>query len=85
MLMPDPGFVRSLLSRYAELQMRCSERPDLKLRWQLDDVTYTLCVATGTRDIREALAVADRVLERSAQGTAAGDRSGGPAADAATP
>ncbi|MFD8565638.1 DUF5133 domain-containing protein [Streptomyces sp. NPDC057694] len=66
MLMPDATFVRTLLSRYADLQMRHCERPSQELGWQLDDVTYTLCVCTGTRTIREALAAADLVLEQAA-------------------
>ncbi|MER5949537.1 DUF5133 domain-containing protein [Streptomyces sp. NPDC001904] len=66
MLMPDAAFVRTLLSRYADLQMRHCERPSQELRWQLDDVTYTLCVCTGTRTIRDALAAADLVLEQAA-------------------
>ncbi|WP_203643495.1 DUF5133 domain-containing protein [Streptomyces sp. SID14478] len=64
--MPDPKFVRTLLGRYAELQMRYAEKPCQEIRWQLDDVAYTLCVSTGTRTIPDALAVADRVLQQAA-------------------
>ncbi|MEU6394026.1 DUF5133 domain-containing protein [Streptomyces sp. NPDC046939] len=66
MLNPDPMFIRTLLSRYADVQLRFSERPTQELQWQLDDVTYTLCVSTGTRTVREALMAADAVLERAA-------------------
>ncbi|MEV1021097.1 DUF5133 domain-containing protein [Streptomyces sp. NPDC050264] len=66
MLNPEPMFIRTLLSRYADVQLRFSERPTQELRWQLDDVTYTLCVSTGTKSVRDALMAADRVLERAA-------------------
>ncbi|MBO1332828.1 DUF5133 domain-containing protein [Streptomyces sp. VRA16 Mangrove soil] len=69
MLMPDAAFVRTLLSRYADLQMRHVERPSRETRAQLDDVTYTLCVCTGTRTIRDALAAADQVLAQAAART----------------
>ncbi|NGO74618.1 DUF5133 domain-containing protein [Streptomyces sp. YC504] len=32
MLIPDPKFVRTLLSRYAELQMRAAQAPDKLVR-----------------------------------------------------
>ncbi|SDJ35670.1 DUF5133 domain-containing protein [Streptomyces indicus] len=68
--MPDPKFVRTLLSRYADLQMRAAEKPDPEVQGQLDDVVYTLCISTGTQTIREALAAADLVLEQAAAKTA---------------
>ncbi|MGY0021649.1 DUF5133 domain-containing protein [Streptomyces sp. cg35] len=66
MLNPDPMFIRTLLSRYADVQLRFSERATQELQWQLDDITYTLCVSTGTQSVRDALAAADRVLEHAA-------------------
>ena len=66
MLTPDPKVIRALLSRYADVQLRFSERPTQELQWQLDDVTYTLCVSTGTRCVSDALLAADRVLEEAA-------------------
>ncbi|GAA2298888.1 DUF5133 domain-containing protein [Streptomyces kunmingensis] len=62
----DPMYIRTLLSRYADVQLRFSERPTQELQWQLDDVTYTLCATTGTRTVRDALMAADHVLERAA-------------------
>ncbi|MFI7382598.1 DUF5133 domain-containing protein [Streptomyces sp. NPDC049813] len=62
----DPMFIRTLLSRYADVQLRFSERPTQELRQQLDDVSYQLCVSTGTRTVRDALMAADGVLERAA-------------------
>ncbi|MET9499868.1 DUF5133 domain-containing protein [Streptomyces sp. NPDC006552] len=69
----DPMFIRTLLSRYADVQLRFSERPTQELRWLLDDVSYQLCASTGTRTVRDALMAADGVLERAA---AARSRSG---------
>ncbi|MHB9757380.1 DUF5133 domain-containing protein [Streptomyces sp. BYX5S] len=66
MLNPDPKVIRTLLSRYADVQLRFSERPTQELQRQLDDVTYTLCVTTGTQCIPDALLAADRVLETAA-------------------
>jgi hypothetical protein len=39
----------------------------------LNDVSYTLCVMTGTTDIREAIVEADALLA-AARGAAADDR-----------
>ena len=65
-LMPDPKYVRTLLSRYADFQTRLMVQPNPELRRQLDEVSYTLCVSTGTRTIQEALVAADLVLETGA-------------------
>lgn len=73
MLNPDPKVIRSLLSRYADVQLRFSERPTQELQWQLDDVTYTLCVSTGTRSVHDALMAADHVLELAAAARAGDD------------
>ncbi|WP_326615778.1 DUF5133 domain-containing protein [Streptomyces decoyicus] len=62
MLMPDPKDVRALLSRYAAARLAHEERETLKTATQLDDVSYTLCVATATTEINDALAAADRLL-----------------------
>ncbi|MCS0638425.1 DUF5133 domain-containing protein [Streptomyces sp. LP05-1] len=62
MLLAHPAVLRELVTRYESL---CSAggpdrgpavAPDLKRR--LDDVAYTLCVATGTRQVEQALAAA---------------------------
>ncbi|MFF8788720.1 DUF5133 domain-containing protein [Streptomyces sp. NPDC015125] len=62
MLMPDPKDVRTLLSRYADARLAHAERSTLKSATRLDDVSYTLCVATATTQINDALAAADRIL-----------------------
>ncbi|MEU8915651.1 DUF5133 domain-containing protein [Streptomyces nigrescens] len=62
MLMPDPKDVRTLLSRYAAARLAHAEKETRKTATQLGDVSYTLCVATATTEINDALAVADRIL-----------------------
>ncbi|MCP9958413.1 MULTISPECIES: DUF5133 domain-containing protein [Streptomyces] len=69
MLTPDPRYLRSLLARYADLRIAHS-RGEKGLEQRLDDVTYTLCVATGTTCVEDALATADALLAEPAGTTA---------------
>ncbi|MFJ3575968.1 DUF5133 domain-containing protein [Streptomyces rubiginosohelvolus] len=69
MLIPRPETLRSLLARYNELQLAHSQDSAAALRRSLQDVSYTLCVTTGTRTIQDALLVAERIL-RTPQGHA---------------
>ena len=73
MLVPDPKAVRKLLTRYAVLRIAQSERQRPQTAAELNDVSYTLCVITGTTDIGEAIVEAD-VLLAAARGAAADDR-----------
>ncbi|MEU0075008.1 DUF5133 domain-containing protein [Streptomyces sp. NPDC006332] len=61
MLMPHPGFLRQVVDEYEALSAaeaaRASE-PSPRAR----DLAYTLCVSTGTRDVRVALETAHRLL-----------------------
>ncbi|MDQ0986096.1 DUF5133 domain-containing protein [Streptomyces sp. V2I9] len=66
MLIPSPDAMRTLLARYNELQLRHSQDSDHELQRSLEDVTYTLCVSTGTRTVHDALLAADTILRRSA-------------------
>ncbi|MFD5079926.1 DUF5133 domain-containing protein [Streptomyces sp. NPDC058371] len=66
--MPDPRRVRVLLARYASARIALAEKSTLAWQQELDDVTYTLCVLTGARSIADAIAAADGILERHAQG-----------------
>ncbi|MFF8554067.1 DUF5133 domain-containing protein [Streptomyces sp. NPDC015501] len=66
MLIPSPEAMRTLLARYNELQLRHSQDSDYELQRSLEDVTYTLCVSTGTRTVHDALLAADTILRRSA-------------------
>ncbi|CAM5469164.1 DUF5133 domain-containing protein [Streptomyces hirsutus] len=62
MLVPDPKTVRRLLTRYATLRIAQAERPSPVAARELEDITYTLCVMTGTAGIREAVTRADALL-----------------------
>ncbi|MFJ9245819.1 DUF5133 domain-containing protein [Streptomyces sp. NPDC101776] len=62
MLVPDPKAVRKLLTRYAVLRISLAEKHHPQAAVELNDVTYTLCVMTGTTGIREAIVKADALL-----------------------
>lgn len=62
MLVPDPKVVRTLLTRYASLQIAQAERARPAAARELADVSYTLCVMMGTTDVREAIETADALL-----------------------
>lgn len=58
MLMAHPAVLRPLVEEYyALVAPRVTEGGSVDPR-RLDDVCYTLCVATGTRDVAHALAAA---------------------------
>jgi hypothetical protein len=65
MLMAHPAVLADLLTQYETLQARNAEDGSPEARRRLDDVTYTLCVATGTREIEAALTAARRRLTDS--------------------
>ncbi|MFD7919019.1 DUF5133 domain-containing protein [Streptomyces sp. NPDC059740] len=58
MVMAHPALLRELIEEYESLRAGRPESGDAEQR--MDDVTYTLCVATGTRDVSEALRAARR-------------------------
>ncbi|MEV1044025.1 DUF5133 domain-containing protein [Streptomyces sp. NPDC049916] len=60
--MPRPETVRSLLTRYNELRLEHSKDSANGLDRSLEDVSYTLCVTTGTRTVQDALHAAERIL-----------------------
>ncbi|MEU6406558.1 DUF5133 domain-containing protein [Streptomyces sp. NPDC046985] len=62
MLVPDPKVVRTLLTRYASLKIAQAERERAETARELEDVTYTLCVMTGTTGIHDAIVQADALL-----------------------
>ncbi|GGU51243.1 DUF5133 domain-containing protein [Streptomyces lavendofoliae] len=61
MLMAHPSMLRKLVARYEELSAPGADA-DPKVKRQREDTAYTLCVSTGTRDIRDALRVAGHTL-----------------------
>lgn len=66
MLMAHPAVLEELLRRYEELRTRHGEGGEGAAR-RLEDVSYTLCVSTGTRDIVSALTAAREQVRRSAR------------------
>ncbi|MER7564355.1 DUF5133 domain-containing protein [Streptomyces sp. NPDC048523] len=61
MLIPNPTFLRQLVQEYETLRAEESANaaePSPRAR----DLAYTLCVSTGTRDVRLALETAHRLL-----------------------
>ncbi|WP_307123531.1 DUF5133 domain-containing protein [Streptomyces sp. B1I3] len=60
--MPHPTILRGLVERYAALSESSESAGGL------EDISYTLCVSTGTRNIEDALAVAERYLDEALAG-----------------
>ncbi|WP_328430315.1 DUF5133 domain-containing protein [Streptomyces sp. NBC_00443] len=62
MLRAHPSLLRELVERCDTLRRRLASGAGPEIRRQLEDVTYTLCVVTGTRQLDAALYVARRQL-----------------------
>lgn len=60
MLVAHPAVLENLIEQYETLH---AEEGGDEARQRLEDVSYTLCVATGTRDVGSALVVARRRLQ----------------------
>ncbi|MEV8566721.1 DUF5133 domain-containing protein [Streptomyces sp. NPDC051322] len=59
MLMAHPAVLRDLVEQYTALEMQNASAADSpQVRRRMDDVAYTLCVSTGTRDVAAALIAA---------------------------
>ncbi|MFD5761933.1 DUF5133 domain-containing protein [Streptomyces mirabilis] len=58
MLMAHPAVLRNLVEQYVTLRTLHAEDGGTEVRRRLDDVAYTLCVSTGTRDVDAALVAA---------------------------
>ncbi|MFJ9026465.1 DUF5133 domain-containing protein [Streptomyces sp. NPDC102259] len=63
MLMPLPATLRRLVKDYEVLASDQGASTAGTSSARLRDLTYTLCVSTGTRDISEALQAAQTYLE----------------------
>ncbi|MFJ6694242.1 DUF5133 domain-containing protein [Streptomyces sp. NPDC091294] len=79
MLMPHPAVLRGLLAEYeaaaVDETVDATGRPGPRTR----DLAYTLCVSTGTRDVRRALETARRHLAEAPATPPAPVAAGGPA------
>ncbi|MEV1021083.1 DUF5133 domain-containing protein [Streptomyces sp. NPDC050264] len=71
MITPHPQILRTLMSRYATARVRLIEDDTVANRRLLEDAAYTLCVTTGTCEIKDALAAADRFLTAAPSDAAA--------------
>ncbi|CAK7283906.1 MULTISPECIES: DUF5133 domain-containing protein [Streptomyces] len=58
MLMAHPAVLKNLVEQYETLRILHAEDGSPEVRQRMDDVAYTLCVATGTRDVDAALIAA---------------------------
>ncbi|MEU9579425.1 DUF5133 domain-containing protein [Streptomyces chilikensis] len=72
MLTPHPATLRKLVDEYHALLAEEAERGGPRTGRRSEDLAYTLCVSTGTRDVRAALAAARRMLAGGGPGPAAG-------------
>ena len=62
MLMPHPETLRELVAEYEALAAQEAADGTGRPGPRAQDLAYTLCVSTGTRDVRLALAAARRQL-----------------------
>lgn len=62
MLRAHPSLLRELVERCETLRRRWASGGSAETRRQLEEVTYTLCLATGTRQLDTALYVARQQL-----------------------
>ncbi|MFC9590912.1 DUF5133 domain-containing protein [Streptomyces sp. NPDC056944] len=58
MLMAHPVILRNLIEEYQTLRVLQAENGGAEVRRRMDDLAYTLCVSTGTRDVDAALIAA---------------------------
>ncbi|MFG3293205.1 DUF5133 domain-containing protein [Streptomyces sp. NPDC048179] len=65
MLMPHPTTLRRLVEEYEALLATEALTDDVSAANRLQDLAYTLCVTTGTREITRALRVAHDYLDHS--------------------
>lgn len=62
MLMAHPAVLRGLVEQYETLAFLHAVAGDPEARRRMEDVSYTLCVSTGTSDVDTALAAAQSQL-----------------------
>ncbi len=62
MLVAHPAVLKDLIEEYETLQALYTGNGGRSVQQRLDDVSYTLCVSTGTRDIDTALSTARQQL-----------------------
>ncbi|KOG37905.1 DUF5133 domain-containing protein [Streptomyces decoyicus] len=65
MLMAHPAVLLELIEEYEVLELLHARQGRDEVRRRMDDVAYTLCVSTGTRDVDAALLAARQQLPRT--------------------
>ncbi|MFC9241565.1 DUF5133 domain-containing protein [Streptomyces decoyicus] len=65
MLMAHPAVLLELVEEYEVLELLHARQGRDEVRRRMDDVAYTLCVSTGTRDVDAALIAARHQLPRT--------------------
>ncbi|MFK4070867.1 DUF5133 domain-containing protein [Streptomyces sp. NPDC029674] len=68
MLMAHPVVLKNLVEQYETLRALHAEKGTKEALQRVEDVAYTLCVSTGTRDIGAALTAARSQLAVSPAG-----------------
>ncbi|MFJ2938235.1 DUF5133 domain-containing protein [Streptomyces sp. NPDC087219] len=58
MLMAHPVVLSKLVEEYEALSVLHAEDGNCEVRRRMEDLAYTLCVSTGTRDVDTALIAA---------------------------
>ncbi|MFF8958139.1 DUF5133 domain-containing protein [Streptomyces sp. NPDC014894] len=58
MLMAHPVVLGNLVEQYDTLRLLNAETGSPEARRRMEDIAYTLCVSTGTRDVDAALIAA---------------------------
>ncbi|MBT2440335.1 DUF5133 domain-containing protein [Streptomyces sp. ISL-36] len=58
MLMAHPAVLNNLIEQYETLRVLHAENGSEEVRRRMDDIAYTLCISTGTRDVDAALIAA---------------------------
>jgi hypothetical protein len=69
MLKPHPTVLRRLVEEYEALAAAGSAGGPAVWDARIGDLAYTLCVSTGTRDVRHALSTAHRWLAAAGPAT----------------
>ncbi|MFE0189647.1 DUF5133 domain-containing protein [Streptomyces sp. NPDC059008] len=62
MLMAHPAVLQDLMEKYEAQELLHAQQTSDAVRRRMDDLAYTLCVSTGTRDIDAALVAARHQL-----------------------
>jgi hypothetical protein len=60
--MAHPAVLTNLIGQYETLKALGAENGGAEVRRRMDDLAYTLCVCTGTRDVETALVAARHQL-----------------------